>query len=92
MEEQKSNPQATVISVIVAVGLLGLFFWGRNKSDTNEEKAYEMAVRNGNTMDACVKAGFIKAGYLQDNDESNYKRWKKIQLEACARAGVGLTP
>lgn len=49
---------------------------------------YRMAERNGNPIDVCVHAGFVAAAYSQANDESNYRKWKRIEESDCREAGV----
>ena len=51
-------------------------------------RQYEIAKRNGSAIDASVAAGFVAAAYLQAEDEANYKRWKGIEEQESARAGL----
>ena len=51
-------------------------------------KEYEIAKRSGSAMDAYVHAGMVCAAYLQANDETNYRKWKKIEREEGIRAGM----
>lgn len=52
------------------------------------EKQYEIAVKNGEHMDAYLQAGLVAAAYLQAKDEGNYKKWKKIEKEAGKKVGI----
>ena len=53
------------------------------------EKQYFIAKRNGaSTVDICVQASLVSAGYLQAQDENNYSKWKLIEKQDCLAAGV----
>lgn len=49
---------------------------------------YNIAKRSGNKMDACVAAGFVKAGFLQAKDDVNYQKWTAIEKSDCALCGI----
>lgn len=49
---------------------------------------YNIAKRQGDTMQICVQAGLVSAAYLQAKDEANYQHWKKIEDSDCRAAGV----
>lgn len=49
---------------------------------------YEIAKRNGDRMEVCVHAGIVAAGFLQAHDEAGYQRWKGVEKQDCAAAGV----
>jgi hypothetical protein len=51
-------------------------------------KQYEIAKRSGSAMDAFIHAGLVAAAYLQAKDEANYQKWKAIERQEGARAGV----
>lgn len=51
-------------------------------------KKYNITKGNGSVMDICVQAGFVAAAYLHEKDESNYKKWKQIEEDDCAKAGL----
>lgn len=50
------------------------------------EKQYEIVKRNSSAIDACVHASLVAEAWLQANDESNYKKWKRIEEQDCKRA------
>jgi hypothetical protein len=35
-----------------------------------------------------VQAGIVSAAFLQAQDETNYQKWKTIEKNDCARAGI----
>lgn len=91
----------SIIGVLVAVGLVWYFFgggfdaqvesgmqdiYGKVSSDSVEQ--YYIASRNGTAMDKCVQAGLVTASFLQAKDEANYKKWKVIESNDCAAAGL----
>jgi hypothetical protein len=49
---------------------------------------YQIAKRQGDTMQTCVQAGLVSAAYLQATNESEYNRWKAIEKANCASAGL----
>jgi hypothetical protein len=49
---------------------------------------YGIAKRNGNSMDACVQAGFVAAAFLQAKDEASYRQWKDTETLDCKTAGL----
>lgn len=51
-------------------------------------KQYEIARRQGERMQICVQAGFVSAAYLQAKDERSYQRWKGVESQDCAAAGL----
>lgn len=54
----------------------------------DQVKQYDIAKRNGDKMQACVQAGFVKAAFLQAKDEGNYKKWMATEKTDCAAAGM----
>lgn len=52
------------------------------------EKQYEITKNSGTAIDAYVHAGLVAASYLQAKDEVSYKKWKAIEKEEGARAGM----
>lgn len=51
-------------------------------------KQYEIAKKNGSTVDAYVAAGLVKAAYLQAEDEENYQKWHKIEQDLARQLGL----
>ncbi len=49
---------------------------------------YQITKRNGTAMDAFVQAGVVAAAFLQAKDEANYQKWKAIERQEAARAGI----
>jgi hypothetical protein len=81
---RKSQPALSIVGLVAAV--LFCCFWGvlwHNQVDrsiaADNIKQYEIAVRNGNHVDASVQAGIIAYAYLDAKDEANYRKWKAIQ-------------
>ena len=90
-----------VIVVVVFLVLMGYLFGGgvekqaqnelekiENQVALDAEKQYEIAKKNGSTMDAYVQAGMVAASYLQANDEENYKKWKDIESKEGEIVGI----
>ena len=59
-----------------------------NKVAQDAVQQYQIAQRNGDSMDVCVQAGFVVAAFLQAHDESNYAKWKDIERSECRAAGL----
>jgi hypothetical protein len=55
---------------------------------TDAVKQYEIAKRQGDTMQICVQAGLVSAAFLQARDEPNYREWKETEHHDCIVAGV----
>lgn len=49
---------------------------------------YNIAKREGDKTQICVQAGLVSAAFLQAEDETNYKLWKKIQYTDCKKVGM----
>jgi len=78
-----------VIIVLTIIFMLPLFNGGVEKSVTEDQiKEYEIARRNGSTMDRCVRAGFVVAACSQEKNEECYKAWKATERKDCSAAGV----
>jgi hypothetical protein len=90
MAVQKVNP----IGALVSLGILAFGAWymlgGGVEQHVADDavKQYEIAKRDGAQMDVCVHAGLVSAAYIQAKDEENYRKWKQIENDECARAGV----
>jgi predicted amidophosphoribosyltransferase len=59
-----------------------------NQVATDAVAQYEIAKRNGDLMQTCVQAGMVSAAFLQAKDEASYGKWKTIEKDDCAKAGV----
>jgi predicted nucleic acid-binding Zn-ribbon protein len=96
--------RALVALLFAIIGAWYLFGGGLEKEAANNMsrienqvaedavKQYQIASRNGTAMDICVQAGLVTAAFLQAKDEANYHRWKSIEENDCARAGVPQLP
>ena len=89
----KMNPLkivGAVLGVVVLFSLLqGSGLQGiHDKVAEDAVKQYDMASRNGSSIDACVHAGLVSAAYLQAQDETGYKKWKSIEQSDCRVAGI----
>lgn len=49
---------------------------------------YEISNRQGDPISKCVQAGLVAAAQLQAKNESEYGRWKTIEMTDCKAAGV----
>lgn len=54
----------------------------------DQARQYLIAKRSGPAMDACAQAGFTAAAYLAARNEAEYARWRQIEADDCAAAGV----
>lgn len=52
------------------------------------EAQYDIAKRQGDAMQICVQAGAVAAAQLQAQNEASYQKWKDIEDNDCARAGL----
>lgn len=75
---------AVLFSLLQENGMQGI----HGKVAEDAVKQYDMASRNGSSIDACVHAGLVSAAYLQAEDESGYKKWKSIEQSDCRVAGI----
>lgn len=91
--------------IAIAGLLLGFwFFFGgglessaESKLDTikvqvakDSEEKYNIAKRSGSKMDAYVHAQMTAAAYLQAKDEASYQKWKAVEKQEAAEAGITL--
>ena len=51
-------------------------------------KQYEIAKRGADAIQTCVQAGIVSTAFLQAKDEPNYTKWKAIERDDCAAAGL----
>lgn len=87
----KNLTQSTkiILGSILAILIIWIMIAAINSKVANDfEKQYNVAVRQGNSISICVQAGLVSAAYLQANDEMNYRKWKSIEKNDCARAGI----
>ena len=59
-----------------------------NQVAADAVEQYNIAKRNGKSMDICVAAGTVSAAFLQAKDEANYAAWKKTEEADCVAAGL----
>lgn len=88
--EKKVSFAQSLLTLILCGGVLWFFLSGglEQKVATDSVTQYGIAQRNGTAIDHCVQAGLVTAAYLQAQDETNYKKWKAIENNDCASAGV----
>ena len=88
------NVQINTISSIITIAAVIIFAWYffggglHNQVAAKFVKDYNIAARQGDPIQMCVQAGLVSAGYLQANDEANYRKWKSKQKADCAAAGL----
>jgi len=101
-EAVESKRSQILIGVLAVLGVVAYFTIGResrqNAADAvaniegkvaaNARDQYEIAKRQGDAMQTCVQAGFVAAAFLQAKDEGNYRHWKTVEQQDCAKAGV----
>jgi hypothetical protein len=100
-ENKKQSVVGGIVGIIIAIGVIWFYFGGglekqaakdmqkiENQVAADAVKQYEIAKKNGSAMDAYVHAGLVAAAYLQAKDEENYKKWKEIEKQEAARAGM----
>lgn len=51
-------------------------------------KQYELVKKNGSAIERCTYAQIVVASYVQAKDEANHVKWKQVEAEECAAAGV----
>ena len=59
-----------------------------NQVAADAVKQFEIAKKNGSTMDAYSAASMVKAAYLQANDEENYQKWHDIEQDLAKQLGL----
>jgi len=104
MSDQKTAPPNTaqaVVAVLIFAAIIWFYFGGGLEQQTattisgiekqvanDAVTQYNIAARNGTSMDNCVQAGMVTDAYLQAKDEPNYKTWKDREARDCNAAGV----
>lgn len=85
--QPNGNLLQAIVGLVVFIGFSWYFFGGGlTKSVAQDfEKQYDIAVKNGSSIEACVHAGLVAETYLQAHDESKYKHWTKIKSIHCDR-------
>lgn len=58
------------------------------KVATDAVEQYEIVKKSGSVIDLCVRAGFVKAAFLQAKDSRNYEEWAAIEQADCQKAGI----
>ncbi len=100
-EDNNQNIIGVILAIIITIIAIW-YFWGgglekqaskdmrqiEQQVATDAVKQYNIAKRSGNAMDAYIHAGLVAAAYLQAKDEANYRKWKKIEKQASAKAGM----
>ena len=88
-KNKKSNPLARLMLFIVL--FVGLYYgqqaWVNHSVNNQFEDQYNLAKQGGDKTQICVQAQLVVQGYLQSNDQENYKKWKAIEADDCGAAG-----
>jgi hypothetical protein len=89
-EEKPQNPVSTLLGLGVIGFVAWYFFAGglQNGVAKDFEKQYQMALSSGSPIDVCVRAGLVAEGYLQAQDQDNYRKWKAVEKQDCKAAGI----
>ena len=100
-EEENNKAVQGLIGLVVVIAAIWYFYGGglekqtaTNLQELHEsvaadfEKQYYIAKRQGTAVDAYVQAGIVAASYLHAKDEVNYRRWKAIEKQEAAAAGM----
>jgi len=82
-----------IVGIVVVIGFLWYFLGGGLEKQATKDmhrieqqvvadavKQYEIAKRSGSAMDAYIRAGLVA--------EANYRKWKEIEKQEAARAGM----
>jgi predicted nucleic acid-binding Zn ribbon protein len=91
----------TLFYIIAILGLILWFAGGGFEQQVNQNlqtvhnkvaddavQQYQIAKRQGDSIQVCVQAGLVSAAYLQAQDEANYQQWKATETADCRRAGM----
>lgn len=99
-EKKKPSKLRLVLALIGVLFFAWLIFGGNEKLAQNKMQQiqnkvaedaveqYNIAYRQGDKMQIYVQAGMVAAAYLQAKDEANYQKWKEIEKQAAAEAGM----
>jgi len=99
-EKKKPSKLKLVLAIAGALFFVWLIFGGnqklaeskmheiQNRVAEDAVEQYNIAYRQGDKMQIYVQAGIVAAAYLQAKDEANYQKWKDIEKEAAAEAGL----
>ncbi|MCD2168066.1 hypothetical protein [Comamonas koreensis] len=49
---------------------------------------YNIVANGGSAMDRCVRAGLVSAAAVQAKDSAQHERWRQVEKDDCAAAGV----
>lgn len=60
----------------------------KNKVVDDTLTQYDIAKKQGDAMQICVQAGMVSAAYLQAHNDTEYSKWKDIEKQDCAAAGI----
>ena len=88
-KNKKSNPLARllVFAALFAALYYGQQAWVNHSVNNSFEDQYNLAKQGGDKMQICVQAQLVVQGYLQSNDQENYKKWKTIEANDCGASG-----
>lgn len=60
----------------------------QNQVTADAVQQYEITARQGDLMQMYSQAGMVTACFLQDKDEANYGKWKRIEDSLGRRLGM----
>ena len=97
----EQNITKGIVSLIF-LGIIFWYFWGggleiqtgqkldeiKKQVSADFVQQYQIAKQQGDKIQICVQAGLVSAGYLQEHNSSEYSKWKAIESEDCAKAGM----
>ena len=90
---QKAVPVAAgkLVGVLFVIVLIGSTWYGYRQmiNEKNEWIApYEYAKKNGTQVEVCFLAGQVADGFLESQNQHNYRKWKEIERLDCRKAGI----
>ena len=86
-----------VVLVLIIVGVVAVATTKGGKSleggiyqkvSDDSVDQYNMAVRAGDKIEICVRAGLVSAAFSQAKNEPEYLKWKAVEKKDCRRAGM----
>ncbi|HLD91748.1 MAG TPA: hypothetical protein VI911_12175 [Patescibacteria group bacterium] len=88
--------KSVLLALIVTIVLTGCVNSNSTMKGVHEKvikqflNQYKLAIKSGDKIEICVQAGFVVAAYSQAGIEKDYLKWKTIQRQDCAYAGIRL--
>lgn len=80
----------TALALALALALAGCSLLESPEKQALKQmiQQYEMVKKSGSAMERCTYAGLVVAGAVQANDDAAHTKWKDVEREECAAAGV----